>query len=229
MNRSSIYIDNGYPVTIGQLLISMHTAPVGSMVASYHAAKIYGAMIQSNDFPEDILNEIEKTLKEKGEQPLTIGSPENQQTDLVKPAYLTNYVFVRKVDLDKMWNWIKEHFLPHHVHDYDWFALLRFLIDNDLLKKGCLTTTPDFCCQMNDWYTSQKCKESNVKVYRTGYLGNTSYKEWTQQGFDKHKRKNNQKQDGFNHLNTICNVHLDLAWEEDNDVYIKQSINVNRG
>ena len=184
-------------------------------MASYYANRIRGAMILANDFPKDICDEIDRLLKEKGEPPLTIGSQNSQQAGLVCPPNLVNYIFKKEVDLKRLWEWIRDHFLPLHVHDYDWFALLRFLADNHLLEKGMKTSNPLFAKQMAEWFPSYGCTANNVKIYRTGYLGATPHKQWNKAKFS-HLHRSNQKIDGFNHLDKLCNSDLTLACEEDN-------------
>ena len=214
MTRSTTVYDNGSPVTIGQLLDDLRRAPVHSLMASYYANRIRGAMILANDFPRDICEEIDRLLKEKGEPPLTIGSQNNQQAGLVCPPNLVNYIFHKHVNLQRMWMWIRDHFLPIHIHDYDWFALLRFLADNQMLAKGIQTSNPKFSKQMAEWFPTYDCTDNNVKIYRTGYLGATPYKRWDKARFSKEQRSN-QKIEGFNHLDKICNSDLTLACEED--------------
>lgn len=214
MTRSTTVYDNGSPVTIGQLLDDLRRAPANSLMPSYYANRIRGAMILANDFPKDICEEIDRLLKEKGDPPLIIGSQNSQQAGLVCPTNLVNYIFNKKVDLKRMWEWIRDHFLPSHVHDYDWFALLRFLADNQMLAKGMNTSNPYFAKQMAEWFPSYGCTANNVKIYRTGYLGDTPYKQWNKARFSIELRSN-QKIDGFNHLDRLCNTVLTLACETD--------------
>ena len=214
MTRSTTVYDNGLPVTIGQLLNDMRRAPASSLLASFYANQIRGAMILTNDFPEDICQEIDQILKEKGEAPLTVGSPNNLQAGLTLPAQLVNYIFVGKVDLRRMWEWIRDHFLPLHQHGYDWFALLRFLADRQQLEKGVLTSNTDFARQMHEWFPSYGCTANGVKLYRTGYLGATPYQQWQKAEFSRQKRKG-QTIDGYNHLDRLLTTDLTLAAESD--------------
>lgn len=160
----------------------------------------------------DCMDEIMR--RKKNAKEVHVGSLNNQQQGLVAPSQLVNYVFIDTLDLNRLWEWIRDHFLPIHVYGYDWFALLRFLADNNMLAKGMYTSNSDFAMQMTDWFPSYDCSDNNIKIYRTGYLGATPYKRWHKAQFTKHQRSN-QKIEGFVHLDRICNTDLTLACEED--------------
>ena len=219
MTQSTTIYIGGEGYTIGQLLRDMRTAPPGSLIAQYRANQIRGAMIKSGDFPKDICDEIDAILKEKGEPPLTIGSLNNQQAGLVCPRDLVNYVFRKGVQLNKMWEWIRDHFLVIHRHDYDWFALLQFLAHKGMLSKGMATTNPSFAKQMEEWFPSYKCSPNNMKLYRTGYLGETHYSQWNRARFSQLKRAG-QTLDGYDILDRMCNTDLALSYDEDSSAFI---------
>ena len=71
---------------------------------------------------EERMNEI---MRSAGKKEVFVGSLNNQQAGLVPPKELINYIFKKNVDLKRMWEWIRDHFLPAQKYDYDWFALLR--------------------------------------------------------------------------------------------------------
>lgn len=169
-------------------------------------------MIECGEFPEEICAAVVKILDEKGDAPLSVGSLNNQQTGITCPEQLNNHIFVKNVDLKSLWQWICAAFLHYHKYGYDWFGLLRFLADKSLLDKGMETTNEDLERQMTEWYPQQNCKANNVKVYRTGYLGDTPHVSWTKEQFMT-RRRSNQKEEGFDHLNKLCNTDLLLAWE----------------
>ena len=114
-----------------------------------------------------------------------------------------------------MWEWIRKNYLPFHVHDYDWFALLRFLADYGMLEKGIKTTNDDFANQISEWFPKYSVSGNGVKIYRTGYLGENPHWSWNRALFEDNKRSN-QKIEGFVHLDRICNSDLKLGNEEDN-------------
>lgn len=135
---------------------------------------------------------------------------ENQLSSLVPPDNLCNYIFNKGEDLRKIWEWIRVHFLPVHKYDYDWFALLRYLADNNKLEKGIKTSNTKFAKQMQEWFPSYGCKPNGVKLYRTGYLGGNSYRIWNKAIFS-NKIKAGQTIGGFIHLNDIINRNLDVG------------------
>ena len=167
------------------------------------------------DETQAIIERMEAIMRTKaGAKEVYVGSVNSQQAGLVCPTYLVNYIFDKRVNLKRMWEWIRAHFLPIHRYGYDWFALLRFLADNQMLEKGMNTSNPDFAKQMTEWFPSYDCTDNNVKIYRTGYLGATPYKQWVKARFTNVQRSN-QKVEGFNHLDRICNCELSLACQED--------------
>lgn len=137
-----------------------------------------------------------------------VGSVDNQQPCMVPPDNLCNYIFCRGIDLRLMWEWIRDHFLPAHKYDYDWFALLRFLADNNKLEKEIKTSNTKFAMQMQEWFPTCSCKPNGVKLYRTGYLGYTPYRIWNKAKFSEDKRAG-QTIEGFTHLHNL--IYRNLA------------------
>jgi hypothetical protein len=169
-----------------------------------------GGKIDLPDETQMIVERIDEIMQKKaGAKEVFVGSLDNQQAGLVPPDKLCNYIFREKEDLKLklMWEWIRDHFLPAHKYDYDWFALLRYLADNNKLERGMETSNALFAKQMKDWFPSYKCKSYDVKLYRTGYLGNTPYRIWNKANFLQQKGSN-QKVEGFIHLNNIINRNL---------------------
>lgn len=154
---------------------------------------------------QELMNEIMQ--KKAGVKEVFVGSLDNLQAGLVPPDNLCNYIFREGEDLKVMWEWIRDHFLPVHKYDYDWFALWRYLADNNKLERGTKTSNVNFAKQMKDWFPLYKCESYDVKLYRTGYLGNTPNRIWNKAYFLQHKGSN-QKEEGFIHLNDIINRHL---------------------
>lgn len=223
MNYSTIvYLgeqEQGNGRTVRELLLNMEDGDNPAWWACYiyraiNKERLSGHIVQPDD-TQAIIERMENIMRTKaGAKEVFVGSLNSQQAGLVCPSNLVNYIFNKQVDLKRMWEWIRDHFLPSHVYDYDWFALLRFLADNQMLAKGMNTSNPDFAMQMSEWFPSYNCSDNNVKIYRTGYLGATPYKKWDKSRFAMEKRSN-QKIDGFNHLDRLCNSDLTLACEED--------------
>lgn len=167
--------------------------------------------IDQPDKTQMILERMNEIMQRKaGTKNVFVGALDNQQAGLVPPENLCNYIFPNNVDIEylgKMWEWIRDHFLPAHKFDYDWFALLRYLADTNRLGKGIETSNAEFTKQMNEWFPSYKCKPYDVKLYRSGYLGKTPYLIWNKAIFLQQK-SSNQKEEGFIHLNDIINRHL---------------------
>lgn len=175
---------------------------------AYWAYYIYNAIYKEKesgkiDLPDETQTIVERMneimQKKAGAKEVFVGSLDNLQAGLVPPDNLCNYIFSKEVDLKLMWEWIRDHFLPAHKYDYDWFVLLRYLADNNMLKKGIKTSNTDFAKQMNEWFPSYGCKPNGVKLYRTGYLGETQYRAWNKATFS-NKIKAGQTIEGFNYL-----------------------------
>ena len=216
MNLSTIvYLGEREPGngrTVRQFLQNMEDGDNPAYWACYMYEAIYkekeSGKIELPNETQMILERIKEIMQKKaGAKEVFVGSFDNQQAGLVPPDNLCNYIFRKNVDLKLMWGWIRDHFLPAHKYDYDWFALLRYLADNDKLERGTETSNANFAKQMRDWFPSYKCKPYDVKLYRTGYLGNTPYRIWKKAIFLQQKGSN-QKEDGFVHLNNIISRHL---------------------
>ena len=222
MNLSTIvYIgeqEQGNGLSVRQLLQNMEIAKDPSWWACYIYRAInlemHSGQISQPDESQTIIERIDEIMQEAGAKVVSVGSLNSQQAGLVCPPDLVTYIFNKRVDLKRMWKWILDNFLPIHRYGYDWFALLRFLADNNMLEKGINTSNTNFARQMAEWFPSQSCKDNIVKIYRTGYLGNTPYKKWDKSRFLEEQRSN-QKIEGFNHLERICNCDLTLACEQD--------------
>ena len=160
---------------------------------------------------EERMNEI---MRSAGKKEVFVGSLNNQQAGLVPPKELINYIFKKNVDLKRMWEWIRDHFLPAHKYDYDWFALLRYLADNNKLEKGIGVCNTMFAKQMNAWFPSYNCPSNGVKLYRTGCLGDTPYRSWNRAIFSQ-KKRSWQTIDGFDHLERIILTYLSFSNEDD--------------
>ena len=156
-------------------------------------------------FIEERMNEI---MRRAGKKEVFVGSLNNQQAGLVPPKELINYIFKRNVELKSLWEWIRDHFLPVHKFDYDWFALLRYLADNNKLEKGISVKNTDFAKQMNEWFPSYNCTSKGVKLYRTGYLGDIPYRIWNRTAFS-NQRRSGQALEGYDHLERILHCCLD--------------------
>lgn len=216
MNLSTIvYLgepEQGNGRTVRQFLQNMEDGDNPAFWAWY----IYSGMERERslgkiDLPDETQTIVERMneimQKKAGAKEVFVGSLDNLQAGLVPPDNLCNYIFREGVDLKLMWEWIRDHFLPAHKYDYDWFALLRYLADNNKLEKGIVTSNTKFAKQMNEWFPSYKCQPHDVKLYRTGYLGNTPYRIWKKAIFLQQKGSN-QKEEGFVHLNNIISRHL---------------------
>ena len=213
MNRNTIVNIGGETYTIAILLSNVRTARSAEH-ASYWATMVYLVMAECNDFDQDILFELNTALEKKGVPNPFVGASKNLSSSLQPPPRLVNHIFIETLDMTKMWKWITNHFIDHHTQGYDWFALLRFFADKRALADGIAIKNSKFAEQMNEWYPSLGCKADDIRLYREGYLGETRYTIWVINDF-LINAKPKQKEEGFNHLNTLCNTHLSMAYEED--------------
>ena len=170
-----------------------------------------------------IISDKDRVIREQSETILllTRDKSESRQTqhahsetettavDCEKPAALTNDIFREKLpegelDLDKLWEWIGLHFLKRLTNQYDWFALWRVLKDKRLIRNTQLSTHA-FVEQMRKWYPEYKdqCKDGNVNLYRTGYLGKTEFSNWRQAIFEQTMKKK-QRKEGYERLEELC-------------------------
>ena len=127
---------------------------------------------------------------------------------IFKQNYL-NGLTLNLVELKKR---IKEKFFDDVCAKYDWFALWRILKDHDFLRDYKSST---FVKQMELWFGEEKLNgvAAAMNIYRSGYLGNYSFKEWEKGAFLK-KMKGKQSEDGYNRLSSLCGYlekELDLA------------------
>lgn len=197
------------------MLLSIVKTSLSSESASSWATMVYLVMAECNDFDPDILFELNTALEKKGVPKPFVGASKNLSASLQPPLRLVNLIFIETLDMTKMWKWITNHFIDHHTHGYDWFALLRFFADRNALADGNAIKNSKFAEQMNEWYPSLGCKADDIRLYRDGYLGETRYTIWNIDDF-LINAKAKQKKEGFNHLNTLCNTYLSMAYEEDN-------------
>ena len=216
MNLSTIvYLgerEQGNGRTVRQFLQNMEDGDNPAFWAWYIYDAIYkekeSGKIDLPDETQTIVERMNEIMQKKaGAKEVFVGSIDNLQAGLVPPDILCNYIFREGVDLKLMWEWIRDHFLPAHKFDYDWFALLRYLTDNNKLKKGANTRNTDFAKQMNEWFPSYGCKSNGVKLYRTGYLGETQYRVWNKAIFSQNMSAG-QTIEGFIHLNDIIFRYL---------------------
>ena len=93
--------------------------------------------IDQPDETQTIVERMNEIMQRKaGTKEVFVGALDNRQADLVPPDNLVNYIFRTGENLTSMWEWIRDHFLPAQKFDYDWFALLRYLADNNKLEMG---------------------------------------------------------------------------------------------
>lgn len=113
-----------------------------------------------------------------------------------------NYLNGLSLDLEELKKCIKACFVNDICAKYDWFALWRILKDHDFLRDYKTST---FVRQMELWFGKEKLNgvAAAMNLYRSGYLGNYSYKEWGKDAFLK-KMKGKQSEEGFNRLSALC-------------------------
>jgi len=196
--------EQGNGRTVRQFLQNMEDTDNPSYWAYYIYDAIYKekerGKIELPDETQTIVKRMNEIMQKKaGAKEVFVGSLDNLQAGLAPPDNLCNYIFSKDVDLKLMWEWIRDHFLTAHKYDYDWFALLRYLADNNKLKKG-----------MNEWFPSYGCKPNGVKLYRTGYLGETQYRVWNKAVFS-NNIKAGQTIEGFTYLQDFIYRYLAIG------------------
>ncbi len=225
MNRYTIFPIGEESFTIDILVKNVRTSPSAES-ASYWATMVYRLLAdlpepsdpkeskELKEFKKEIVTELDVELNKKGAPKPFVGAVKNLSDSLKRPPILNNYIFKNSIDKVKMWDWIKSFFIDNHQFGYDWFALLRFLVDKEALDKGIEINNISFAKQMNEWYPSLECKPEHIKLYRNGYLGRTRHNLWKKEEFLNNHNKY-QREEGFDHLNRLCNTYLTLAFEEE--------------
>lgn len=110
----------------------------------------------------------------------------------------------RELQLERLHQWIGEHFVSRLTAKYEWFALWRILYDAKLIE-GTRAMTSKFAQQMNDWYGNApySCNEGEVNRFRNGYLGETPFTLWDENTYLA-RLQGKQSYSAFRPLYALC-------------------------
>ncbi len=122
-----------------------------------------------------------------------------------------NLVFKKFVDgkplnIEALFCWISQSFLPRLNANYEWFALYRVLRDMNLFESG-MNKISKFAEQMNLWFPDAPypCVAGEVRRYNKGYLGDEPFEKWDRKVF-RVRMEDKQSMDGFERLAELCGL-----------------------
>lgn len=145
------------------------------------------------------------------EQPAVETRDEASETEADAVAQHENLVFRKFVDrkvldMEALYSWIAQSFLPRLTANYEWFALYRVLRDANLFESG-KSKVSHFADQMSLWFPDAPypCVAGEVRRYNRGYLGNHPYADWDRKEF-RTKMEDKQSMDGFTRLDDLCGL-----------------------
>lgn len=128
-----------------------------------------------------------------------------------------NLVFKKFVDgkplnMEALFGWIAQSFVPRLNANYEWFALYRVLRDVNLFESG-KSKVSMFAEQMNQWFPDAPypCVASEVRRYNRGYLGDVPHEKWDRKAFYQ-QMEDKQSMAGFERLQELCgSLSVELA------------------
>ena len=175
-----------------------------NMVSIVHINKVEHLHTSMHEILSDNIRLSYKALERKGVKKNAL-----ETAKMIIESAKTNIIFVETykgsaLNLDELREWLETNFVNRVVHNYDWFALWRYLKDHNLLRKDRYEIT-DFVKQLRCWYPEAKLEkvEEAINLYKSGYLGDTPFKLWDEGVFMK-KKNTKQSIKGFQKLHSLC-------------------------
>ena len=205
LDRNQIIFLGNDPFTINELLKNIRGSGSATEAGRW-AGLIYRSMLDLGEYDVDLIKEIDILLKEKGESAFYI-QPSINNEGLIAPYPLSNYIFSDtvlsyKIDLEKLWKWINNHFLNLTIDfKYEWLSLYLSLRYNGLLDNLYIE---NFVKQIREWYPNYKKLPTadQINSYYDSFLKQPSfdYKKWicgNKEVPDNYEFKEDQRKSGF--------------------------------
>lgn len=120
----------------------------------------------------------------------------------------------KPLNIDALFDWIEQSFLPRLNANYEWFALYRVLRDMNLFESG-MNKISKYADQMNRWFPDAPypCVAGEVRRYNKGYLGDEPFEKWDRKVF-RARMEDKQSMDGFERLTELCSMLLEELAQE---------------
>lgn len=143
-------------------------------------------------------------------QPDAVAETEHQQVSESSDEVIhENIVFKKFIDgkalnIEALFRWVSQSFLPRLNANYEWFALYRVLRDINIFESG-MNKISKFAEQMNLWFPDAPypCVAGEVRRYNKGYLGDEPFEKWDRKVF-RTRMEDKQSMDGFERLVELC-------------------------